>query len=101
MRLPGLKRRRVGASGMSYTAGLAKIAEVKVAVQEHGYVLKANIICNYNALSEKQASQFHTLLIQTISEAIGHAGERRKVNEPLFELADLTATTNHQGVNER
>jgi hypothetical protein len=96
---PGVKMRRVGASARAYSAGVQKVSEVKVNVSEHGYVLKANVTINYNALTEKQAAKAHTLVMAALSEAITDAGQLRKVNVPLFAIDDLTPSGTSQGIN--
>lgn len=97
---PGVKMRKIGASARAYSAGLQKINSVKVNVSEHGYVMKCQVEFNYNAMTDKQAAKAHTVLMAALSEAITDAANLRRVNVPLFDIADLVPTPgSSQGIN--
>lgn len=101
--IAGLKVRKVGAAGKSYSAQVPTGSKITVAVSEHGYQLKADIKLNYNAMTEVQAARVHTLLWSALSEALRTAGEGRKVNVPLFDFSELDTETKGttKGINEQ
>jgi hypothetical protein len=99
----GIRIRRVGAAGRSYTVDLPKGGSViKVTVQEHGYELLISAKLNYNTISERQTGRVHTLLTAVLMEALGTAAELRRANVPLFSVDELQATPGHiEGINQR
>lgn len=97
--MKGLKLRRIGASGKSYTATVPKGSKVVVATHEHGYSLKATVLLNFNAMTESQAAKAHTLLFAALTEALADAAAGRRMNVPMFDLSDLETRDHTEGVN--
>lgn len=87
--IAGLKMRKIGAAGKSFSAAVPKGSKITCAVTEHGYQLKLSVELNYNAMTEAQAARVHVLLWAALSEALKAAGEGRKVNVPLFDFSEL------------
>lgn len=97
-----IRRKKIGANDLSYSAGDSKFADLKASVTEHGYQVKIVATLNYNAMTEKQAQRAHTLFFALASDALSAAQEKRKQNVPLFDLSELDFKPGHgQGVNER
>lgn len=99
----GLKMRKVGAAGRSYSASVPQGSKITIAISEHGYVMKVDVKLDYNSMSEGQAGRVHTLLYAALSEALTAAAAGRKENVPLFDYSELETqprgTT--KGINER
>jgi hypothetical protein len=97
-----IRRKKVGANDLAYSAGDPASADLKAAVTEHGYQVKIIASLNYNAMTERQAQHAHKLLFAMISDALSAAQDKRSSSVPLFPIDELAAkAVGGQGVNER
>lgn len=98
----GIRRKRIGANDLAYSAGDSKFADIKASVQEHGYRVKVSITLNYNAMTDRQAQASHKLAFDLMSQALSAAQEKRATNIPLFDVSELNVKPDKgQGVNTR
>jgi hypothetical protein len=96
----GIRRKKVGANDLAYSAGDSKLADIKASVTEHGYQVKLVATFNYNAMTERQGQHAHKLLFTLITDALSAAQEKRKANIPLFPIEDLDMKTiGGEGIN--
>lgn len=88
--IPGLKIRKLGATGRSFSAGdPSKGTKIAVVSEEHGYHVKVSVDLNYNRMTQRQGQKAHDLLYAAITEALTFAQNQRKINVPLFSLEEL------------
>jgi hypothetical protein len=74
--------------------------EIKLSAGQNGWRFKVSAEAKFEAMTDKQAMGFRTMLHNAIDEALRTAASQRHVNIPLFDLPDEAQTTNTQGVNE-
>jgi hypothetical protein len=73
--------------------------EIKMGVSQNGWRFKLATEAQFEAMTDKQAMGFRTMLHNAVDEALRTAAAKRHVNVPLFDLTD-EAQTYTQGVNE-
>lgn len=102
MTTPGLRSRKVGAAGRSFSAR-SQGYRINAAVSEHGYKFKLQAEIDFAALTDRQAQKVHKLLYEALTEALGTAAGMRAVHVPLFNLEDLqgNSPSTQGGINTR